>query len=100
MKKLLAVLAGVGAVLAFLAGWLLKSHLTERKPSANTTSSHEIYKEVKSEIENTPAADLVSAAPNADELRANTDGIVSQAKQRFRDRAGTVISGHSTLGID
>ena len=93
MKKFLAVLAGIGAVLAFLAGWFFRD-LSGRKNSVS--ASHEIYEEEKHAIENTPAADLVDSAPNAGELRSNAAGIAEQAKQRFRDRVGTILSGYGT----
>ncbi|MCL2762207.1 MAG: hypothetical protein FWD36_03235 [Treponema sp.] len=97
MKKMLAVLAGIGAVLLFLAGWLLRGLSGGKNDSAN---SIEVSKEVQREIENTPAADLIAAAPNADELRSNATGIAEQAKQRFRDRVGAILSGNHNIGVD
>jgi hypothetical protein len=94
-KKLLAFFAGIGAALAFLAGWLLKG-LSVRKAAAITDK--EKYEEVKREIENTPAGDLVTAASNADQLRANSAGIAGESKQRLRDRIGKILSGNAGVG--
>jgi len=96
-KKLAAVLAGIGAALAFFAGWLVRS-LFGRK--ADPAVAGKTPEEVKREIENTPADDLVAAAPDADRLRANAAGIAGRAKQRLRDRAGTVLSGIAGSGTD
>jgi len=96
-KKLAAVLAAIGAALAFLAGLLMRS-LFARK--ADSAAAHKTPEEVKREIENTPAGDLVSAAPNSEQLRANADGIAGRAKQRLRDRAGAILSGISGSGTD
>jgi hypothetical protein len=96
VKKLKIALAGIGAALVFLVGWFLRGLFT-RKPAPADIKTPE---EVKLEIENTPACDLVSAAPNADQLRANADGIADRAKQRLRDRAGSIISGISGSETD
>jgi hypothetical protein len=96
VKKLKIALAGIGAALAFLAGWFFRN-LFERKATTAVTQTPE---EVKREIENTPACDLVSAAPNADQLRANADGIAGRAKQRLRDRAGAILFGIAGSGTD
>lgn len=94
-KKLRIALAFIGAALAFLAGWLLRG-LSGRK----TVSVAIQTEEIKRDIENTPAGDLVSAAPNAERLRADADGIAGRAKQRLRDRAGSIISGLADSGTD
>jgi len=96
-KKLAAVLAAICGALAFLAGWLLRN-LSVRK--ANSAAACKTPEEVKREIENTPAGDIVSAAPDADQLRANAAGIAGRAKQRLRDRAGTILSGIAGSGTD
>jgi len=100
-KKLAAALAGIGAAicgaLAFLAGWLLRGLFGRNADSAAVCKTPE---EVKREIENTPADDLVSAAPDADQLRANAAGIAGRAKQRLRDRAGAILSGLAGSGTD
>jgi hypothetical protein len=96
MNKLKTALAAIGAALVFLAGWFFRG-LFARKTSPADIKTPE---EVKLEIENTPAGDLVSAAPNADQLRANADGIAGRAKQRLRDSAGKIISGNAGSGTD
>jgi len=96
VKKLKIALAGIGAALVFLAGWFFRG-LFVRKTVPAVIKTPE---EVKLEIENTPACDLVSAAPNADQLRANADRIAEGAKQRLRDRAGTILSGIAGSGTD
>jgi hypothetical protein len=95
MKKLLAFFVGIGAVLFFLTGWLLRG-LSAKKTVAVTDK--EKYEEVKYEIENTPAVDLVSAAPNADQLRANSAEIAGKSKLRLRDRIGKILSGSAGAG--
>ena len=96
MKKIKIALAGIGAALVFLAGWFLRSFFAMKTAPADIKTPEE----VKREIENTPAGDLVAAAPNADQLRANADGIAEHAKQRLRDRAGTILSGIACSGTD
>jgi hypothetical protein len=96
MNKLKIALAGIGAALVFLAGWFLRE-LFGKKTAPAVIQTPE---EVKREIENTPAGDLVAAAPNSDQLRSNADGIAERAKQRLRDRAGAVISGLAGSGTD
>jgi hypothetical protein len=96
VKKLKNALAGIGAALVFLAGWFFRG-LFARKTVPAVIKTPE---EVKLEIENTPACDLVASASNADQLRANADGIAERAKQRLRDRAGTILSGDADSGTD
>ncbi len=94
MKKAWALLAGIGAVLCFLAGLFLRGLFGKKTDTTDVrTENLETYKEVRHEIENTPACDLVDAAHNADELRADRDGIAERARQRFRDRCGAILSG-------
>ncbi|MDR1839271.1 MAG: hypothetical protein LBQ93_06795 [Treponema sp.] len=96
-KRLAAALAAICGALVFLAGWLLRG-LFGRK--THITAACKTPEEVKRAIENTPADDLVSSAPDADQLRANAAGIAGRAKQRLRDRAGAIISGHAGTGTD
>jgi len=96
MKKLKTAFAVIGAALAFLAGWFMRNLFASKASSAVIKTPEE----VKREIENTPACDLVSAAPNAEQLRANTDAIAGRAKQRLRDRVGAIISGFAGSGTD
>ena len=96
MGKLKTALAGIGAALVFLAGWFFRGLFAKKTAPAVIKTPEE----VKLEIENTPACDLVSAAPNADQLRANADEIAERAKQRLRDRAGKILSGIAGSGID
>lgn len=95
MKKAWALLAGIGAVLCFLAGLFLRGLFGKK---TGTVESREQYQEVKDAIENTSARDLVDAAHNADELRADRDGIAERARQRFRDRCNAILSGKSGAG--
>ncbi len=90
MKKAWAVLAGIGAVLCFLAGVFLRGLFGKK---TGTVESREQYQEVKDAIENTSARDLVDAAHNADELCADRNGIAERARQRFRDRCNAILSG-------
>jgi len=102
-KKLRIALAGIGAALAFLAGLLVRSQFGRkaRHPAdGGPAAACKTPEEVKIEIENTPAGDLVAAAPDADQLRANAAGIAGRAKQRLRDRAGAILSGLSGSGAD
>jgi hypothetical protein len=96
VKKLKTALAVIGAALAFLAAWLLRG-LFGKNAAPTVIQTPE---EVKREIENTPACDLVAGAPNGDQLRANADGIAERAKQRLRDRAGTILSWFAGSGTD
>ena len=89
MDNLLYFLIGVVGILA--SGLLWKLFQDGRLPSQNIDTA-KIREETQNEIENTPAGDLVDAAPNAKELRADATGIAEQAKQRLRDRAGEIIS--------
>ncbi len=96
MKKAWALLAGIGAVLCFLAGLFLRGLFGKK---SDITIHHEQQKkEIRNEIENTSARDLVDAAHNADELRANRDGIAERARQCFRDRCNAILSGKSGAG--
>ena len=101
MKKLKVIFAAVGAALAFLAGWFLRNRAGGK---VSVFSEQEKHKEVKLEIQNaiaaTPASDLVDAAPNANQLRADTDGIAGKFRTRLRDRARKIISGSGSYGAD
>jgi len=96
MKKLRIFFACIGAVLVFLAGWFLRNLFGRKIESVVAKTSEEI----KREIENTPADDLINDAPNSDELRANAAGIAEQSKQRLRDRIREVLSGNNSSGTD
>jgi hypothetical protein len=55
----------------------------------------------QNEIKNTPAPNLVAAAPNVEELRSDAAGIAGRAKGRLRDRTEEIISwlnGSGTAG--
>jgi hypothetical protein len=91
MEKYLALLSGACAVLAFLLGLLLRG-----RSGAGTTDLPVNGKKIEEErraIENTPAADLVDAAPNAADLRSNAETIAGKFRQRLRDRVGKILSG-------
>jgi len=97
MKKRAAFFAAVGAVLAFLGGWLLSG----RKPrKACYTAAVKTPEEVKREIENTPASELISASADADRLHAAAAAVADRSKQRLRDRANAILSGHAGAGTD
>ena len=107
LKKLLAVIAGIlTAALVFFAGRISKGS-SGKNPGAsviNTLAINAKHEEVKHEIENTiihtPAADLVDTAVNTEQLRANSNAIADNARQRLRDRARQKLSGNSGTGID
>ncbi len=89
MKKPAAVLAGIGAVIVFLAGFIFGNFFKKKTVIADRK---EKYEEVKSEIQSTPASELIADAHNADELRANIGSIAGQAKHQFRDRVRAILS--------
>jgi len=100
-EKLKFFLAGAGTVLVFIAGWLL-SRLFGKKnvPAVTGKTPSEVKHEIEKAIADTPACDIVTAADNAEELRANAAGIAEQSKQRLRDRAKSILSGHTGAGAD
>lgn len=77
--------------------------ISSRNKSAKKNTEKTIEKireDVANEIQNTPAADLVDAAANADQLRSDADGITGKFRQRLRDRAGKILSGKCSSGTD
>jgi hypothetical protein len=72
-----------GAVLAFIAGYLLRGLFGKKADAAPESEKSE---EVRREIENTPAGDLVAVAPDAEQLRANAAGIAGKFRERLRNQ--------------
>jgi hypothetical protein len=96
MNRVRALIAAAGAVLAFLLGFFLRD-----KPGRMTAVvDGKKLEEVKREIENTPAPDLVDAAPDAAKLHADAAGIAGKFRQRLRDRSGRILSGNPGTGPD
>lgn len=87
MNRTMQIIKSVLAVVGLFALGLLTGALLVRKKSATKTDGAEKAKEdKKNEIENTPAADLVSGADNADDLRAERDGFKADFRERIRNR--------------
>jgi hypothetical protein len=76
----------------FLLGTLVLGKAFKDGKTLPVRDTEQIKEEKRDEIQNTPAADLVNDAPNADELRADAAGIAGRAKQRLRDRIGKIVS--------
>jgi hypothetical protein len=85
-KFIIVLLWGVFALGALILGKAFKDGRTPVKEAGQKRE------EVTNDIQKTPAADLVDAAPNVEELRSDAAGIAGRAKQRLRDRIGKVIS--------
>jgi len=101
LEKLKIFLAGIGAAVVFIAGWLLRGLFCEKTaPVSAGKIPEEVKLEVQRAIADTPARDIIAAADNTDELRANADRIAEQSKQRLRDRTKSILSGHSGSGTD
>ncbi len=100
MKKVWAALTGIFAVLVFLAGIFIRGLFGKKHDAVedNLTKAREKHEEIKHDIENTPACDLVDAAPHAERLRADASGIAERAIQRFRDRYNAILSGSNGSG--
>ena len=75
------------ALIGLLALGILTGALLLRKPEKEKSDEAEKAKEEKkNEIEGTPAGSLVSAAGNADKLRAEKDRIKHSFRERIRNR--------------
>ncbi|MDR1248639.1 MAG: hypothetical protein LBK63_04970 [Treponema sp.] len=98
MEKYLALASGACAVLAFLLGLSLRGR--SGAGAAGAVLDGKRIEEERRAIENTPAADLVDAAPNAADLHANAETIAGRFRQRLRDRAGKILSGDSSGGTN
>jgi len=95
MDNLLYLLIGIVGILTGGFTWKL---LQGNKLPPKTIDTGKIREEKRHEIKEKAAADLIDAAPNADELRSSAAGIAEQAKQRLRDRARSIISGLNGTG--
>jgi hypothetical protein len=96
MEKALVVASGLCAVLAFFLGFLLRGGPGEKAAAADDKK----LEELKHEIENTPAGDLIGAAPDAGDLRSDIAGIAGRVRKRLRDRARKILSGNRAGGAD
>jgi hypothetical protein len=83
----------LSAIMAALIGGLIwKFFHYGKRPYLSGEEAEQAKEKKRDEIKNTPAADLVAGDPVVDKLRADTAGIAGRAKQRFRDRAGNIVS--------
>jgi hypothetical protein len=96
MDKLYLALSVITAALC--GGLIWKFYYSGKPPHIDINNAEKAKEKKQNEIENTPASDLVDAAPDADELRADAAGIVGRAKQRLRDRIGDIISRFNGSG--
>ena len=93
MDNIFAFIIGIITALAggiFWKVWQLKEPYNPK--------AEEKKEALKNEIKETPAADLLDAAPNAADLHAAADGISGKAKQRLRDRTRKKLSGLDGIG--
>ncbi|WP_288507391.1 hypothetical protein [uncultured Treponema sp.] len=89
------------ALIGLLALGILTGALLLRKPEKEKSDEAEKAKEEKkNEIEGTPAGSLVSAAGNADELRAEKNRIRADFRERIRNRLGEELHRLSGSGDD
>jgi len=80
----------IGVIVALASGYFIRLFTQDQK---NNTEKAEIKKgKKKNEIEQTPASDLVAAAPNADELCNTIQGIKDRAGGKLLDRIRKIIS--------
>ena len=89
------------ALIGLLALGILTGALLFRKPENEKSDEAEKAKEEKkNEIESTPAGSLVSAAGNADKLRAEKDRIRRSFRERIRNRLCEELHRLSGSGDD
>lgn len=89
------------AVVGLFALGILTGALLAKKPSATKNGEAEKAKEdKKNEIENTPAADLVSAAGNAGELCTAKESIKADFRERIRYRLSQELHRLGSVGAD
>jgi hypothetical protein len=69
-----------------------------KRPYLSGEEAEQAKEKKKDEIKSTPAADLVAADPAADKLRVDAAGIAGRAKQRLRDRTGSIVSRNHGTG--
>ena len=92
MSKAIQIIKSVLVVVGLFALGLLTGALLVRKKDVQKTADAEKAKEdKKNEIENTPAADLVSRADNTGRLRAEKDGFKSDFRERIRNRLASEL---------
>jgi hypothetical protein len=87
-------------ILTTVAGCLIRRSAGAGNAANSIQKAEEKREAVKDEIEKTSAADLVAAAPNADELRAATAGIKNRAEERLRDKIRRILSRVDGTGDD
>ena len=89
------------SLIGLLALGILTGALLFRNPRNKKSDEAEKAKEEKkNEIEGTPADSLVTAAGNADELRAEKDRIRHSFRERIRNRLGEELHRLSGSGDD
>jgi hypothetical protein len=91
-------------LLSIIGGAALWQHFYNEKIWKKTEKAWKEAEEAKEkkrdEIKNTPASDLVDAAPNAGELRADAGAIAGKFRERLRDRARSILFGSRGHGPD
>jgi hypothetical protein len=96
MDKLYLVLSALAAAAA--GGLIWKFFHDGKQPYPGGEEAAQAKEKKQDEIKNTPAADLVAADPSADKLRSDAAGIAGRAKQRLRDKTGTIVSRFDGTG--
>lgn len=91
-----ALMSGaIAGLVLFLLG-LLGKRFFKADPKSPLQKKEEVHDAVK----NTPATDLVAAAANANELRADAAGIAGKFIERLRRRSGAILSGNDSDPAD
>jgi hypothetical protein len=89
-------------LLSVIGGAAIWQHFHSEKLWEETEKAWKEAEEAKEkkrdEITNTPASDLVDAAPNAGELRADAGAIAGKFRKRLRNRVENILSGNSGAG--
>ena len=98
MDKLYLALSAAAAALIGCLAW--KFFHYGKHPYLDRSEAEEAKEKKRDEIKNTPASDLVDAAPDAGELRANAGAIAGTFRERLRDRARKILSGNHSAGTD
>ena len=89
-------LSGVIAGLIFIVLGFLGVRVLKGLPKSPVQKKEEELHAVK----NTPAADLVAHAANADELRADAAGIAGKFRESLRHKVGSILSGSGGTPTD